>query len=283
MGLDVLFWILVLTWLVKTAAADVLYAVSGKPNPRYELKKQKARAAGQPVKGQPRYGTRDWAADLWSDALAAHTHRRRTKAVKAKPVDDMLDVAKVRPGPKKGEPEWLTPDPGEGDLLAKGLPLCPRCNLGLLAPLSNGESRCPVCEPEHMPASTEPAATTPTGEQPTLATVINLFRTEKEITMPNVNATEVTGLDPAINYARALIIFAGEHGAAGNEGYIGFLAQSKVTGDGLRTAHEMQEAFSLAQSAADRHARELAKQKAVQEAYDLVPDAGDKAFQQGGR
>ena len=45
----------------------------------------------------------------------------------------------------------------------------------------------------------------------------------------------------------------------------------------------MQEAFNAAAAAAEHHANELVKQKAVQEQYDANPDAGDKGFQQEGR
>lgn len=94
---------------------------------------------------------------------------------------------------------------------------------------------------------------------------------------------EVFGLDQSIAYAKGLATFAGEHGPAGNEGYVGHLTKSKVTGAGLQSAHDMQEAFGAAQAAADKHAKELERQRGVQEAYDSAPDAGDKDFQQQGR
>ena len=95
--------------------------------------------------------------------------------------------------------------------------------------------------------------------------------------------SEVIGLDQSIAYASSLATLAGEHGMAGNEGYIGHLTGQKVAGDALRTASEMQEAFSNAAAAAEAHAAELTKQKQVQEAYDANPDAGDKQFQTEGR
>ena len=110
--------------------------------------------------------------------------------------------------------------------------------------------------------------TTPLNAGPSMGTQVN---------------REVTGLDPAISYAKALAMFAGEHGQAGNEGYIGFLQQSKVAGVALASAHQMQEAFANAQAAAAKHEQELAKQKSVQEAYNANPDAGDKQFQTNGQ
>lgn len=132
MGLDVLFWIWVLTWMAKTAATDVLHAVKGTPNPRYELKKQRAAQAGQPVKGQPRYGTREWLSDLYSDALAAHTEKRRAAAkAKGQPVDDIVElVREPRPVPAQRHPH----DPNntrncptcKGEVVLDGRP-CPNC------------------------------------------------------------------------------------------------------------------------------------------------------------
>ncbi len=98
-----------------------------------------------------------------------------------------------------------------------------------------------------------------------------------------VDSGEVQGLDQSIAYARSLATYAGEHGQAGNEGYLAHLNGAKVAGEGLRTAAEMQEAFANAQTAAEAHAAELEKQKQVQEAYDANPDAGDKDFQTEGR
>ncbi|MER5703463.1 hypothetical protein ABT023_16180 [Micromonospora sp. NPDC002296] len=303
--MEILFWIWVLTWMFKTAATDVLHAAKGTPNPRYELKKQKAIAAGKPVTGQARYGTREWAADLYSDALVAHTERRRAKAAAPKPVDDMVDVAReprlspssvVHDGTSTsrataGKWAWSCRRlgcPGKGfdydsEAAAKAGAAAHRCSdtdampgegVQIVGPGQAGNQSTPEPAPAPTPE--------PTGEQPKLATVIPMFPTAKEIVMPNVNG-EVTGLDPAISYTTALAQFAGEHGAAGNEGYIGFLTKSKVKGQGLQSAHDMQEAFANAQAAAKRHAEELGKQKTVQEAYDQNPDAGDKDMMLNGR
>jgi hypothetical protein len=93
---------------------------------------------------------------------------------------------------------------------------------------------------------------------------------------------EVSGLDQSIAYAEHLAAEAGLHSPAGNEGYLTRLATARVTGDGLTTGSDMQQAFAGAAAAAGAHAEELAKQKTVQQAYDAAPDAGDKAYQTGG-
>ena len=156
--------------------------------------------------------------------------------------------------------------------------------------------RCPAMEPnlddlkeeeqEQQPERIGSPSTSPDGD-PLPDNVIPFARPEKlnpkEYRMSTQVNGEVTGLDPAISYAKSLAMFAGEHGQAGNEGYIGFLQQSKVEGTALASAHEMQEAFANAQAAAEKHEQELAKQKSVQEAYNANPDAGDKQFQSNGQ
>ena len=94
--------------------------------------------------------------------------------------------------------------------------------------------------------------------------------------------TEIVGLTPAIAYAQHLAAEAGQHGPDGNESYVAHLAASQVAGDALATGHDMQAAFAAAAAAATRHAAELGKQTAVQEAYNVNPDAGDKDFQTNG-
>jgi hypothetical protein len=95
-------------------------------------------------------------------------------------------------------------------------------------------------------------------------------------------STEITGLAPSIAYAQHLAEVAGQHAPEGNESYLQHLTAARVTGDGLSTAQQMQQAFAAAAAAAQAHATELGKQLGVQEAYDQNPDAGDKAYQLGG-
>lgn len=103
-------WLII--WLLKNAAMDVSHAVKGTPNPRYELKKAKAKAAGQAAPTQPRYGSRDWFGDLVSDGLQAQTAWRRRKAdekrqarefAESKQQDDAEAVAE-RGDQESGEP-----------------------------------------------------------------------------------------------------------------------------------------------------------------------------------
>ena len=246
-------WLVV--WLIKNATMDVACAVKGQANPRYELKKAQARAAGKPDPAQPRYGSKDWFADLVSDGLQAQTEARRRRAAEKRQAREEAEAAKSKaivttPAPVEQPAPTPTSDPADGG----------------------------AAGPEQTPTTPQPPAA---PEVPT-AQIIQ-FPTSKENGMTTAVNGEVIGLDQSIAYAKSLGKFAGDHAAAGNEGYIGHLAASKVQGAGLQTAHDMQEAFAIAAGAAEKHAAELEKQKSVQEAYATTPDAGDKAFQTEGR
>jgi hypothetical protein len=97
----------------------------------------------------------------------------------------------------------------------------------------------------------------------------------------STETSEVVGLDQSIAYAEHLAEQAGLHGPDGNEGYLARLAGCRVTGAGLTTGADMQQAFAAAAATAAAHAGELGKQTTVQEQYDANPDAGDKAYQTG--
>src|SRR4051812_5352108 len=96
--------------------------------------------------------------------------------------------------------------------------------------------------------------------------------------MVNPRAGEVLGLDQSIAYAQTLARFAGEHTPTSNDTYLDQLAAARVTGAGLATARQMQDAFAAAAAAAAAHATQLATQRGVQAAYDQTPDAGDKQY-----
>ncbi|MFG3639067.1 hypothetical protein ACGF3C_02185 [Micromonospora sp. NPDC047762] len=126
--MDPIFWILVITWMVQRGVTDGMYAFRGKPNPRYELKKAKALAAGQAAPEQHRYGGKEWFADLLSDAMAANTEKRRQKAAaKAQPLDDMVDVVREPRPERVYDPNNSRNCPEcKGEVVLDGRP-CPRC------------------------------------------------------------------------------------------------------------------------------------------------------------
>ncbi len=379
MGLEVLFWIAVLTWMAKRSTEDVAHALKGTPNPRYEAKKAKALAAGQPAPHQPRYGGKDWWADFTSDAMAANTHKRRAKAkAKAQPVDDMVDVAGIRPpaaavipDPPAAAPlKQMRPDPGPRPDGGSPVPhqvaeqaaanrlrearavttttnvadrmsaedaaqreqhgTCARCHD---EPNLPGQTVGPACahildqlgqaaaaewvriDPNltggsrqvgravfdavsannthgwtgaeiknavgHVKRRAENHPTnpsSPSGEQPTLATVIPMFPIMKESTMANA---EVTGLPTAIAFAQGMANAHRAASTAGGEQYVASLRSFEV-GDGpIATVASARELSAQAAAAWERAAAEIAKGNVVKEAYEAVPDAGNKRFVTG--
>ncbi|WP_327029692.1 hypothetical protein OG989_04000 [Micromonospora sp. NBC_01740] len=131
MGLDVLFWIVVLTWMTKRGAEDVLYAVKGQTPPRHRERMERIKRG----ESQARYGARGWLDDATEDFLRANTQWRRSRAAKkaaerlSVPIDDMVDV--VREDRHENRPPAFP----------TGGPLCPVC---LVTTVPAGEE-CPTC------------------------------------------------------------------------------------------------------------------------------------------
>lgn len=275
MGLEVLFWIWVLTWMTKTAATDVLHAVKGTPNPRYELKKQRAAAAGRQVKGQPRYATREWAADLYSDALAAHTEKRRKAAkAKAQPVDDMVDVVR-EPHPHDPNNTRYCPTCW-GSVVVDGKP-CPDCLARQQQRNAEWDARHETPEPP-VPPQPEPSPEPAPDDRP-LAPVIPMFpnpkQIEKEITMAS---SEVTGLSTAMAFADAAASAHNSFATSGAEGYVGALESGGMGGAAVGSAREAMEASGVAAAKWSAHKAELERQMTVKEAYQGQQDAAAKEF-----
>ncbi|MEV2236718.1 hypothetical protein [Micromonospora sp. NPDC049891] len=311
MGIDILLAIWVVTWMVKTAAQDVAYAVTGKPNPRYQVKLERARKAGGPTPQQHRYGTRDWLSDLYSDALAAHTEKRRKKAaVKGQPVDDMLDHAGVTPqqqrpavaspGRRRPAPEPTSVvhddehpycvDPCGPDCARPTATnawwRCPRCGErkgGFRdADAAQADSQNHVCPAQpttpDSPAATPDTNTEPSGEQPKLATVIPMFPIMKESDMANA---EITGLPTAIAFAEGMANAHRAASTAGGEQYVAALRGFEVSGEAIGAVERAREQSQAAAAAWTAAAAEMKKQNTVKEAYQAVPDAGNKKFVTG--
>lgn len=248
--LDVAVWWLII-WVVKNAAMDVVHACKGTANPRYELAKAKAKAAGQPSPTPHRYGSREWFADLLSDGLVAQTEWRRRRAVekKRKPVDDMLDVVR----------EF------EGDRLSPSR-------------RQQATTRAPLDQPAPAATPTPQPATEPAEDTRPIAPVIYLFPNTKEIVMAN---SEVTGLQTAIAFAEAAASAHQSFATAGSEGYTGALESFDVSGATVDLAREAQEASTTAAAKWTALDGALKQQLTVKEAYDANPDAGNQRFVQG--
>ncbi len=156
-------------WCVTNAVQDIAHAIRGTENPRYALKREKARAAGKPIGDQPRYGSSDYWADFRSDYLKAKTEKRRKKAAaKAKAASANIDP--VPTTPLEGvevDPTMDTaatygaPEPAEGRPAAQeGAPTSEPAPAGSEAPAASAPESGP--SPEATPAAaSEPASATP--------------------------------------------------------------------------------------------------------------------------
>lgn len=198
--ISILLLAAVITKMVTTHREDVEYARKGVDSPRHKLKLAKfhaAQRAGQGGKAPARQGAKGYFRELWLDAWDdLHDYRRKTReANKAnprmtqreqlagirdwskrtlnrrkdgKPIDDMVDVAGVRP-----DATAPAQDPWAG--------------------ASEPTVEIPTTTPEPATASEPAKKTTPavppaaTGEQK-LAVVIPLFSNLKEIDMTIASA-----------------------------------------------------------------------------------------------
>jgi hypothetical protein len=239
--MEILFWIIVLSWIANRTVIDGLYALQGKPIPRYELAKAKALAASKPVPVPARYGTRQWWLDLYSDALQANTRWRRSrqqpKVIDA-PIDDLVEVVREDPRPTR-KPEPATP----------------------------------VADRSEQAAGDQ-LATEDEDERPD--NVIPLFPTAKEVVMSN--GSDVNGLAAAMAFATAAAEAHESFATAGSEGYTGALAGFEVGDECVGLAREAQEASRIAAAKWAAHLEALGKQQTVKEAYQTVPEAGNKTF-----
>lgn len=217
----------VVTKVVATHREDMEYARHGQDSPRYRMKLAKAQAArqsGRPAADPPRVGASGYMRDLWDDCWAdLGEHRQRSRQARkdkgaaestrewsrrslnrredGTPVDDMLDVAGVRPDdrepgwsgpePVEGggpEPEWLTPDPDIEDgptsvVHTDDHPYClTPCGPTCTAPrrLSGHGWRCGTCGQDRAGFGTEEdaradAAKHPCRPNPGVATPQELF------------------------------------------------------------------------------------------------------------
>jgi len=252
MGFLIIAWLLI--WCLKNAASDVAYALQGETPPRYKLRMQRAEMAGNSTR-PARYGTRDWFADLWSDALEARTARRRADAA-AEQRDQTPPQPSVEPAPAT-QP---APEPTPQDVRPP--------------PPPNEPTPAPPVEPQPTPVP---------DDRPD-ARVIPLFPTPKKPTQEEpmtANTIEITGLQSAIEYVNDTAAAHEAHSTAGNEAFIGSLQSFNVTGTTIQLIADAQEASANAADMWRQAATALGEQMTVKEAYDNNPDAGSQEFVQG--
>lgn len=244
--------ILVIAYVLQNTWIDAKYAARGQTSPRWEAKLERLRQAGKPAV-KPRYGSKDYFADLWSDALEAKTARRRARATER---DAKAKAAEL--------------DAAVGEALTVAAPAA--------EPTQPTTGVIPVIV-EPAPAPKPPAsAPEPTGPD---AQVIPMFRTPQKEEVAEMSVAEVTGLQSAIAHAEAVAAAHEQHSMAGGEGYLSSLAGFGVRGQAIQLVATAQEFTEMAAGAWRAAATELAKQNMVKEAYDAVPDAGSREFVQG--
>lgn len=308
----ILFYLLV-CYLVKNVAEDTYHNVRGTTNPRRVAAEKRRRARQQ---SRTWGAMRTYCADLVEDATTQATESRRRKAAeKAALRDEAALDARLREAEELVGPKAEVPAvPGDGSFTV-GCWSCHLCGSRGTRPTveeakadgeqhirdehgGNGSAEYRFADiPDHAdenlapqkdvagPVATSPvpgpARQYPNNVYPFRAPMAPTLK-ESTVTVTDVSKTEIQGLTPAIDYAEQMAGWAGEHGTAGNEGYLAFLEGSKVTGEAVASAARMQQAFDLAAQAAEEHKAELEKQRGVQEQFMANPDAGDKEFQLGG-
>lgn len=263
---------MIVVWFVKTLAEDGWSTVKGTSNPRLDRRKarQKSRASNR-VWG----AFMDYLGDVADEAREEAKERRRKKRLaNAQTIDAEAVLSDpTSPGPAgRTYPAGYNPDPSDPGVvdMATPPPIPPREETRRHDELTVQECTFDICPIHGKGRKTEPSKSVnpnPPSQENTEGAVMS----------------EVQGLDQAIAYARSVAGVANQHSTTGAEQYVGHLTQRNVTGAALQSAYDMQAAFSTAAVMAEKHADELEKQKAVQEAYDSNPDAGDQTFQTAGR
>lgn len=297
--MEVLFVLYGLVWLAQNAMVETRHAAAGTTSPRWQAKLARLAREGQPGY-VPRYGSRDFFADLWGDHLKAKTEARRAAAVDklhdvplserarrifstkaareadlARAIAEALDIARPTPEPLDLDAELDRPtdEPIPGVTKVE----CVRC--GRVCDVTDywingGEVWCVTCRDR--------------ASRPQLSLVPNPDRASARVIPVNGEqaqmSAEVTGLDPAIAHAKAVSLAHEAHAAGGSETFINGLADAGV---GQETLGAVRAAQAKSQEAADHWGgvaeRLIAENKTVQEAYTNSPNAGEKGFQLGGR
>lgn len=293
-----------LAWLAQNATVEREHARRGTTSPRWQAKLMKMEREGRPGYA-PRYGSRDWVADLWGDFLKAKTDARRASVKRkgdsfAERLERMREAYRKLPtslNPEtevqgespKPESKVAPEEPTPGYFRAKCVNCGDVCFIGDYDP-DGGPVWCKPCRDLYPRRGSVPTPVpNPDVADKFLdaldANVIPIFRkADKEEKEDMTVSTEVTGLDPAIHYAERVAEVHETHAAGGGETYVNGLADAGVGQETLAAVRAAQEATSNAAA----HWRGIVKRlteenKGVQQEYINNPNAGDKPFQTGGR
>ncbi|MCZ7440799.1 hypothetical protein O7598_31105 [Micromonospora sp. WMMC241] len=314
----VLLWCFVLAWMAKRGAEDLVHAVKGTPNPRYELRKQRARGAGARPAAQPRYGTREWFGDLYSDALVAHTERRRkSAAAKAQPIDDLAEAVREpqparapvfpsRPVGDIGDEDWcekhqmprMRQGVWENGPRSRFCPCAPRVEFqppetpedeGLDLRIAEAKKQIAEAKKQEEEAMRCPdcGAPNPFGTpcQQHNPSSGDDSPTARIYLFPTINqlkeidmSNEANGLTHAIAYANVATNAHQSFAAGGAETYVAALENGGMKGEALSSAREAMEASGTAAEKWAAHRAKLEDQMTVKDAYLAQPDAADKDY-----
>lgn len=267
---------LIMAWFIVTKGPeDLTHAIKGTTPPRFKAKAAAAAQAGKPYT-PPRYGTREWFADLWTDSLEANTRWRRRRAA---------NRAQARAAALDPSSEPASPGSGGGQDPSK------------TAPAPDPQTSSPE-EPEiDLALDEEPPAPQPVvgGDESPLAPVIQLFKfNPKEFPM-SVDAAPVTeeiaGLMGAIAHTRLCIATCENLGTPGGEDFLEHIRDTHIDpkdpGNGgqatVDATASLQESFDNTRLEAEKLLAYLEAQLAVKEASNAVGgEHGTKAFMNQG-
>lgn len=282
--MEIVLVIYALVWLAQNAMVEVRHAGNGTISPRWRAKLAKLDPGYT-----PRFGWREIAADLWADHREIKREARRAAArrgdddpVSAR-VERLREAFRPKVEPATLKPEILNPTPEVQEEAPKPEPVpgaCPNCGNPVDPADKHPGGWCGPCR-RTFPARPVPVPDSDRAPAP----VIPMFKREQvaDMTAPTVSA-EVTGLDPAIDYAQRVAVAHEAHSSAGAETYVNGLADKGV---GQATIALVRAAQAKSGEAAD-YWRSVAlalagANKPVQQAYIDNQDAGNKDFQLNGR
>lgn len=245
------------TWLYQNLVTETAHARRGTVSPRMQMKMEDQRQrglAGLP----PRYGSRDWAADLIGDFLRERTEKRRE-----------LKQEKVRARQEAWEQSRRAEDPLK-DVRPEPVDAPER-------PVETPRTRRPPTPEDIAP---EPDRSVPTTE-PT-AKVIP-FNRKKEPPMTTTSAEDGLFLTTAIEHCKTVAAVHESHTEGGEaEDFVNNLV-SEGYGSGIVNAVlAAMEASQIAAATWSEAAKKLEGALVVKEAYEQEPDAGSKESVTGG-
>ena len=297
-----------MVWLWQSAMTEREHAKRGTVSPRWQAKLARAGVGGTP----PRYGSRDFVADLWGDFLRKRTEARRAATPREGekvPFAERVRRAKDAFHPKH---DRTPPEPGAG--LNPDYPrrraLDPEADLDRPAhePIdgvtnvpcdtcgdpcavdgydpAGGTVTCADCQDRYAPTR-EPIPNPDEHD----ARVIPMFRPKKsdQKETPEMSTITDTGAEAgaflvtAVAHCEAVAAAMEVHTEGGEgEDFLASLAGEGVHGaplDAVSAAHEASQAAAEAWRYA---ARALAPGFGVKEAYEQAPGAGSREHLTGG-